>query len=141
MSFVLDASVAARWFFGDGAPRDLAYAARVLDALAEGPAHVPGLWGLEITNVIARAEAQKLVAESRGDAFLALLKGLDIRTDEATAAQALGDTLRLARRYRLSAYDAAYLELAQRAGLPLATLDADLRKAAAKAGVPRFAAR
>ena len=59
----------------------------------------------------------------------------DIVTDPATATYALGDTLNLARRYRLSAYDAAYLELALRTGLPLATLDAGLAKAAATAGV------
>ena len=54
-------------------------------------------------------------------------------------ARALGDTLNLARRYRLSAYDAAYLELALRLGLPLATLDADLVKAATTAGLSIFA--
>ncbi len=63
---------------------------------------------------------------------------LNIVTDQATAAHALGDTLNLARRYKLSAYDAAYLELALRTGLPLATLDASLVKAATTAGVPIF---
>jgi len=59
-------------------------------------------------------------------------------TDQATMMHALGDTLNLARRYKLSAYDAAYLELALRSGLPLSTLDADLAKAATSAGVPIF---
>jgi predicted nucleic acid-binding protein len=63
---------------------------------------------------------------------------LNITTDKATADHALGETLNLARRYKLSAYDAAYLELAMREALPLATLDADLEKAAKKAGVKRF---
>ena len=71
--------------------------------------------------------------------FVALLGRLNIATDTATAAHALGDTLHLARRYKLSAYDAAYLELALRTGSPLATLDADPKKAARAAGVQPFA--
>lgn len=63
---------------------------------------------------------------------------LNIVDDKAAVAHALGETLKLAGRYRLSAYDAAYLELAMRSGLPLATLDADLAKAATTAGVPIF---
>ena len=70
-----------------------------------------------------------------------MLKGVDIHPDMSTLQQALSDTLQVARRYRLSAYDASYLELAMRAGLPLATLDEDLQKAAKKAGVKRFVAR
>lgn len=66
---------------------------------------------------------------------------LNITADPATVSHALPETLNLARRYKLSCYDAAYLELALRAGLPLATLDADLEKAAKKAGVKRFEAR
>jgi predicted nucleic acid-binding protein len=81
------------------------------------------------------------VAESRTQAFVAALGRLNIAVDDETAARALSDTLNLARRYKLSAYDATYLELALRAGLPLATLDADLLKAAGKAGVKRYAAR
>ena len=94
---------------------------------------------LEASNVIARAEAKGLLSEARSQAFLVLLQRLNIATDPATAAHALGDTLHLARRYKLSAYDAAYLELALRTGLPLATLDADLEKAAQAAGVEAFA--
>jgi predicted nucleic acid-binding protein len=63
---------------------------------------------------------------------------VDIDVDPATFAQALSDTLQLARRYKLSSYDASYLELALRLGMPLATLDEDLQKAAKKAGVKRF---
>lgn len=140
MKFVLDNSVAMRWCFGDGAPRDLAYAGRVLDALKSATAIVPGLWGLEVTNVLARAEAAGLVSEARSETFLGMLQNLDIAVDPATPAHALGATLHLARRHKLSAYDAAYLELAMRAGLPLATLDDKLVKAARKVGVSRFAA-
>lgn len=72
--------------------------------------------------------------------FIAILERLNIVTDPTTAAHALGDTLNIARRYKLSAYDAAYLELSLRSGLPLATLDTDLTKAATTAGVAIFGA-
>lgn len=139
MSFVLDNSVTMRWFFGDGKPRELAYATRVLDAMKDANALVPVTWGLEASNVLARAEAKGLVTEARSEAFLEMLNGLDIEADPATFPQALTETLQLARRYRLSAYDASYLELSLRTNLPLATLDEALQKAAKKAGVKRFA--
>ena len=127
-----------RWFFGDGRPHELAYAQDVLEAMKEAVALVPVTWGLEVSNVIARAEAKELVTEARSEAFLEMLGGVDIAVDVATFSHALSDTLHLARRYRLSAYDASYLELALREGLPLATLDEDLQKAAKRAGVKRF---
>ena len=139
MSFVLDNSVTMRWFFGDGKPQELAYAGKVLDAMQYAKALVPMTWGLEVANVIAKAEEKALVTEARSGAFLEMLEGVDIEVDAATFAHALSDTLQLARRYKLSAYDASYLELALRLGIPLATLDEDLQKAAKKAGVKRFA--
>lgn len=135
MSFVLDNSVTMRWFFGDGKPQEIAYANRVLDVLKDTHALVPVTWGLEVANVIAKAEAKLWVTEARSEAFLAMLAEVDIEADAATFTQALGDTLHLARRYNLSAYNASYLELALRTGVPLATLDADLQKVAKKAGV------
>jgi predicted nucleic acid-binding protein len=78
------------------------------------------------------------VTEARSSAFLEMLAGVDIEADSATFAQALSDTLQLARRYKLSSYDASYLELALRLGAPLAMLDEDLQKAAKKAGIKRF---
>jgi predicted nucleic acid-binding protein len=139
VSFVLDNSVTMRWFFGDGKPQELAYAGKVLDAMKKVNAHVPVTWGLEVANVIAKAEAKALVTEARSGAFLEMLEGVDIEVDVAAFAHALTDTLQLARRYELSAYDASYLELSLRLGIPLATLDDDLRKAAKKAGVKKFA--
>ena len=138
MSFVLDTSVTMRWFFGDGKPSELAFSARVLDALATDVAIVPVTWGLEVANVIARAEAKALVTEARSGEFLELLDRLMIEVDAATFTQARTGILQLARRYNLSAYDASYLELSLRRGLPLATLDEDLQKAARKAGVKRL---
>jgi predicted nucleic acid-binding protein len=138
VKFVLDNSVTMRWFFGDGKPQDLAYASNVLDAMKDAIALVPATWGLEVANVIARAEAKGLVTEARSEAFLEMLEGVEIEVDAATFAHALSGTLQLARRYKLSAYDASYLELALRQGIPLATLDADLQNAAKKAGVKKF---
>lgn len=139
MRFVLDNSVSMRWFFGDGKPQELAYAGKVLDAMREATAIVPMTWGLEVANVITKAEEKALVTEARSGAFLEMLGDIDIEVDSATFAHALSDTLQLARRYKLSAYDASYLELALRLGLQLATLDEDLQKAAKKAGVKKFA--
>ena len=139
MRFVLDNSVTMRWFFGDGKLQELAYAGKVLDAMKKTSALAPVTWGLEVANVIAKAEAKSLVTEARSGAFLEMLEGVDIEVDAATFAHALSDTLQLARRYKLSAYDASYLELALRLGIPLATLDEDLQKAAKKAGIKKFA--
>lgn len=139
MGLVLDNSVTMRWFFGDGKPQELAYAGMVLDTLKQYGALVPVTWGLEMANVIARAEAKGLVTEARSWAFLEMLEDVNIEVDPATSTHALSDTLQLTRRYKLSDYDASYLGLALRRGLPLATLDEDLQKAAEKAGVRRLA--
>ena len=138
MSFVLDASVALLWLVPETNPAGVAYADAALNSLKESQALVPSLWALEIANVVAKVEAKGIVTEADSQRFITLLGRLNIVTDPATAAHALGDTLNIARRYKLSAYDAAYLELALRSGLPLATLDADLTKAATKAGVLIF---
>ena len=138
MSFVLDASVALLWLVPETNPAGVDYASATLKALKESQAIVPSLLTLEVANVVAKVEFKGLVAEADSQRLLALLGRLNIVTDQATAAHALGDTLNLARHYKLSAYDAAYLELALRKGLPLATLDANLAKAATTAGVPIF---
>jgi predicted nucleic acid-binding protein len=139
-TFVLDASVTMSWLLGDAKPADRRYSETVLDALQnpESVARVPMTWALEISNVVARAEGRGFVAEAQSEAFLEMLGSVAIQPDDATFARALTDTLHLARRYGLSSYDASYLELALRAGLPLATLDTGLSKAARKAGVKRF---
>ena len=138
MNFVLDNSVTMRWFFGDGKSQELAYAGKVLDAMKNASAIVPATWGLEVANVIAKAEAKGWVTEARSETFLEMLEGMGIEVDAATFAHVLSHTMQLARRYKLSAYDASYLELSMRLGLPLATLDEDLQKAAKKAGVKKF---
>jgi predicted nucleic acid-binding protein len=129
------------WLLNDGKPAAVAYASRVLEALKDGQAVVPGVWGLEVANVIAKIEAKALVTEARTQAFVATLQQMNIVVDKATASHALGGILHLAKRYKLSSYDAAYLELAMREGLQLATLDDALEKAARKAGIKRFDVR
>lgn len=140
MNFVLDASVTMTWLLADSKPADQRYAGSVLASLAENDiaAAVPVTWGLEVANVVARAEARRLVTEAQSEAFLEMLAGIRLSPDPATFPRALVETLGLARRYRLSSYDASYLELALRLGLPLATLDSDLLKAARTAGIKRY---
>jgi predicted nucleic acid-binding protein len=141
VNFVLDASVTMAWLLGDAKTSDRAYAARVLEALKQpGVAvEVPVTWALEVANLIARGEARRVISEAQSEAFLEMLANAPIAEDDATFSTALNNTLQLARRYGLSSYDASYLELALRSALPLASLDADLNKAARKAGVARFA--
>lgn len=134
MRFVLDNSVVMRWLLEDGSAERLAYADKVLVLLEQAEALVPGIWSLEAANVILKSQAKGRVSDARVAEFLGLLHTMPISTDTSTASRALGDTLHLARRFNLSSYDAAYLELALREGLPLATLDGDLRDALAQTG-------
>ncbi len=140
MKFVLDASITLSWLLRDPSARDAPQAFAVLKALRTESigAAVPVTWGLEIANVIARCEAKGQVTEAQAEAFLKLLGALSIGIDTDSAVRALTDTLQLARRHRLSSYDASYLELALRTASPLATLDDDLRRAASKAGVKAY---
>jgi predicted nucleic acid-binding protein len=137
--FVLDASVAVSWLLED-AGAGQAYAVAAFDALARPTtqAHVPVTWGLEIANVIANSEARGVLMPSRSQAFVSALAAAPIICDAETDTRALNETLQLARRYRLSSYDASYLELALRTALALATLDDELRRVADKAGVKHF---
>jgi predicted nucleic acid-binding protein len=140
MTFVLDASVTLCWLLADGKTAANAYAHKVLEALVreDTQALVPMIWGLEVSNVIAKAESMGRLNEAQSEAFLEMLAGIEIEVDSATFENSLSGTLQLARRHSLSAYDASYLEVALREGLMLATLDDGLRKAAKKAGVQAF---
>ena len=129
---VLDASVALSWCFkneatpaGDG----------VLERLATAAASVPIIWHLEIANVLALSERRGRITPANSSEFIALLETLDVLVDEETPSRALGRVLDLARAERLTAYDAAYLELAMRLGIPLASKDTDLCDAAERLGV------
>ena len=136
MRFVIDNSVVMRWLFGDGTRADIEYAGRILSLMKENDttATAPAVWPLEVGDVIARAEARNLLPEARTTKFLALLQKMGIEIELGSTDRALTDTLQLARRHSLSTYDASYLELALREGLPLATNDVDLRKALVKTG-------
>ena len=132
MSLVLDSSLTLSWFFED--ERTTATTA-VLERVVEGGAVVPMLWRLEIANALQSGLRRGRIDAAFRDATLSDLSQLDIVSDPETDSHAWAETLQLADRFRLTLYDAAYLELALRAGLPLATLDAGLAKAATTAGV------
>lgn len=134
--FVLDCSVTMAWCFDDEAT---SYTNGIRDSLADRRAVVPSLWPLEVANATIAGERRKRLDEARSRRFIALLEALPIDLDGETGRRAFGDIAHLARAHRLSAYDAAYLELAIRRGLPLATLDARLEAAATAAGVTLFA--
>ena len=130
--FVLDASVTVAWALAD--ERDH-YPERILDALCEGEAVVPSIWPLEVANALLMAERRKRLKRAEVENFLSLLQELPIRVEGDNPLRDWGEILLLAREEGLSVYDAAYLNLALRSGLPLATLDQALRKAARNCGV------
>jgi len=130
--FVIDASVALAWCFDDEAT---AATRALLDRFEDEHAEVPSLWHLELANALASSERNRRITPARISEFIALISGLPIVIDEQTPNFALSAVLDLARRERLSAYDASYLELAMRRGAPLATKDNDLAKASERLGV------
>jgi predicted nucleic acid-binding protein len=107
----------------------------VFGRLIERGAWVPGLWRLEVANILEMGVRRGRHDGVFRDATLADLALLPIHLDPETDRHAWGATMRLAARHKLTAYDAVYLELAQRRGLPLATLDTALRNAASSEGV------
>ncbi|AMV40229.1 type II toxin-antitoxin system VapC family toxin [Planctomyces sp. SH-PL62] len=135
--FVLDNSIAMAWSFEDETDD---YADAVLDRLATEKAVVPALWPLEVANALLMGERRKRSTEAETIKWTGILASLPIIIDSETNAHAWADTLNLARGHQLTAYDAAYLELAIRRGLPLATIDGKLKLAAQAVGVPLFAA-
>ena len=129
---VIDCSVSVAWCFpGEKG----AYPQVVLDSLATQEAVVPSLWPLEVANALLAGERRKRSTPDETLKSVRFLDSLPITVDDATGGQAFGHTLHLARAQSLSAYDAAYLELAMRRGLPLATLDDTLKTAAEALGV------
>jgi predicted nucleic acid-binding protein len=131
-SFVLDASATLAWCFEDGGT---VRAAAVLECLRDREALVPPLWLLELANGLVGAERRGRITRAESTRFLGLVAELPIRIDQTSTLNLASSVMELARQYDLSAYDAAYLELALRLGQPLATLDGRLRSAADRAGV------
>ena len=124
MPFVLDASIAACWAFDD---EDYPTAANALERVRTDEARVPTLWWYEVRNTLIVNERRGRIAESDTTAFLRNLARLGVTVDPAPDEASV---LELARRHRLSVYDASYLELAMRDSIPLATLDRELITAA-----------
>jgi predicted nucleic acid-binding protein len=130
MPFVVDASIVANWALAD---EEHTQATLALERVRTEEAHVPTLWWFEVRNVLLTSEHRQRLTEAETRAFLHELSRLAVMVDRSPEEAAV---LALARRHRLSVYAAAYLELAQRLGLPLATLDAALAAAARAEGVP-----
>jgi predicted nucleic acid-binding protein len=131
VSFVLDNSVALAWCFEDEQTPELM---ALLDRLVETGAVAPSLWPLEAQNGLLMAERRSRLDAARRAELARLVRDLPITLDGETAAQACTETVALADRHGLSVYDASYLELAKRRGLPLATADRPLRAAAVASG-------
>lgn len=132
-AFVLDCSATLPWVFADEASPG---ADGLLDQLVQGErAWVPALWHLELGNVLLGAKRRNRIDQAGIEVFLSRLAVYDIAVDEQTMERAWQKTLDLALQHGLSTYDAAYLELALRRGLPLATLDRELIGAARVSGV------
>ncbi len=125
MAFVIDASIAAVWAFDD---EDHAMASFASQSLLDGEAFAPSLWWFELRNTLIINERRGRITEAQAAHFLKLVVQLPIRLDFTPDEQSV---LSLARRHRLTVYDAAYLELSQRLRLPIATLDRELTVAAA----------
>ena len=132
MSLVLDPSLTLAWYFED--ERTDAVDA-VLDQVVDAGAVVPPLWRIDVLNAFQMGIRRKRIDTAFRDAALGRLRALSILVDPDCDTQAWTTTLHLADRFRLTAYDAVYLELAQRRTLPLATLDAELRAAGGVLGV------
>ncbi|HSR09234.1 MAG TPA: type II toxin-antitoxin system VapC family toxin [Bryobacteraceae bacterium] len=132
----MDASVALAWGFPDEGNE---YADAALLKLERETMLVPALFALEVANALVMGERRKRLRQAEIRRFVDLLEGLSMVQDVQPRSVIMSAVLAIAREHGLSAYDAAYLELAIRAGAPLATLDKALRAAARKAGVTVYA--
>jgi predicted nucleic acid-binding protein len=131
MTLVLDASLTMSWYFDD---ESTATTDGLLDQVADTGALVPTVWRLEVANALQMAVRRNRIDTGYRDRALTELALLPIAIDADTDTYAWSTTLRLAERFALTIYDAAYLELAQRRSLPLATLDEALGTAAGTLG-------
>jgi predicted nucleic acid-binding protein len=134
-SFVIDTSIVMSWCFKDETNQ---YADIVLTRLSEATAFVPSIWPLEVVNVLLVAERKKRLSEADSIRFITLLSQLPIMVEHPQPERIMTDLLALARANNLSSYDASYLDLSMRKGIPIATLDARLIEAAKMAKVPIF---
>jgi len=136
VALVVDASIALAWALPD---ESNSYADSVLAVVEREGLRVPGLWAREVANGLVVAYRRKRITPADESAFLAALSQLSIDVEEpASALAVVRDGTAAAMRYGLTAYDAAYVDLASRESLPLATFDKDMRKAAEQAGITIF---
>ncbi|HLQ36661.1 MAG TPA: type II toxin-antitoxin system VapC family toxin [Planctomycetota bacterium] len=132
---VIDASVTLAWCLPD---QRTAFATAAAEAVAAVGALVPGIWALEVGNVLQLAVRRGHLPGKDLARILQHLAALPLHVAHHAPTEALGGVLELAQRHELTTYDAAYLELAQRAGLMLATLDDELGAAAGRERVRLF---
>lgn len=133
--FVVDNSVVMTWCFRDEINP---YAETVLDRLKTATAFVPSIWPLEVCNVLLVAERKKRIGVADSVRFITLITQLPIIVEQEPPERMTGEIFALARDHMLSSYDASYLDLAMRKGLPIATLDKKLIAAAKRSNVPLF---
>ncbi len=131
--FVIDNSVVMAWCFKDEISR---YSDHILDSLEVSTGFVPSIWPLEVSNVLLSAERKKRISEADSARFIALLAELPIIVEQESPERMIKEIFALARKHKLSSYDASYLDLAMRKGLPIATLDKNLLAAAKQSKVP-----
>ncbi len=134
-NFVLDNSIVMSWCFRDETSR---YADTILDSLEEYEALVPAIWPLEVGNVLLVAERKRRLTEADSIRFLALLNELPITVQQETPDRMFKEILALGRERNISSYDSSYLDLAMRNGIPIATQDSGLKKAAGLCKVSLF---
>ncbi len=131
-NFVVDNSVVMTWCFNDETNK---YSDAILDSMNTSTAFVPSIWPLEVGNVLLVAERRKRLSEADSTRFIALIAELPIVIEQEQPERMMRDILALARKHKISTYDASYLDLAMRKGLPIASLDKNLRKAARRSRV------
>lgn len=135
MDFVVDNSIVMTWCFEDEANK---YADAVLESMENKTAIVPAVWPLEVGNMLLVAERRKRLTVGDSSRFLALLSDLPIIVEQEPPERMLKEIFALSRSTKLSSYDASYLDLAVRKGLPVASLDKNLIKAANTLKLPIY---
>ncbi|MBX3385558.1 MAG: type II toxin-antitoxin system VapC family toxin [Phycisphaeraceae bacterium] len=131
VSFVIDASAALAWLF-----RDAQDSGRIDTLLESADAHAPPIWRLEVANIVLVRERRKLISPDHARVYLSEIDGIGVNLTDGAAAVSASTIAHLARPHQLTAYDAAYLDLAITLGFPLCTIDRNLTEAAKRSGIP-----
>ena len=133
--FVVDCSITMAWHFED---EKNSYADKVLGILGISEALAPAVWTLEVSNVLLVGEKRGRTTSAKSRRFVALIRSLPIRVVDHSPARVFDEVLDLARDQNLTSYDAAYLDLARRLEMPIASIDRRITGAAKRLGVPRL---